>query len=161
VPMGTVLPAPPPATAPSFLVSALKDAGTVATPGTPLQRIQIVKGWRESGESHVQVYEVAGDPDNGATVDDTTCETSGAGFDSLCGLWTDPDFDPAEHAYYYARVVENPTCRWSAWECNSLGVDCSDPGSVPAEFANCCSPDFPRTIQERAWTSPIYYVPES
>jgi hypothetical protein len=159
VPMGGVLPPPPPATAPTFLVSALKDAGTVARPGTPLQRIQIVKGWREGGQSHVQVYDVAGDPNDGATVDDTTCETSGPGFDSLCGLWTDPDFDPAEHAYYYARVVENPTCRWSAWECNALGVDCSDPGSVPAEYANCCSPDFPRTIQERAWTSPIYYTP--
>ncbi len=162
VPMGAVLPMPPPAaTAPAFLVSALKDVGTVAMPGTQLQRIQIVKGWRENGESHVQVYEAAGDPENGATVDDTTCQTSGAGFDSLCGLWTDPDFDPTEHAFYYARVVENPTCRWSTWECNALGVDCSNPGSIPPEFTQCCNPDFPRVIQERAWTSPIFYTPSS
>jgi hypothetical protein len=151
VAMGGTLPAAPPTTAPSFLVSALRDPGTVARPGTQLQRIQIVKGWRENDESHHQVYEVAGDALNGATVDTDTCLPSGPGFDSLCAVWTDPDFDPAEHAYYYARVVENPTCRWSAYECNRL---------APAERpASCTDPAWPKTVQERAWTSPIWFTP--
>jgi hypothetical protein len=152
VTMGSSLPAPPPgATAPSFLVSALRDPGTIAKPGTQLQRIQIVKGWRENDESHYQVYEVAGDALNGADVDTDTCVTSGTGFDSLCAVWSDPDFDPAEHAFYYARVVENPTCRWSAYECNRL---------APAERpASCSDPTWPKAIQERAWTSPIWFTP--
>jgi len=162
VPMGADLPdAPMGSAAPAFVVSALKDPGTIAVPGTQLQRIQIIKGWRENDESHIQVFEVAGDPMNGASVDDTTCVQSGSGFDSLCGVWTDPDFDPTEQAFYYARIIENPTCRWSTLECNALGVDCSDLGSVPTEFEHCCDPDFPRTIQERAWTSPIFYTPSS
>jgi len=153
VPMGGTLAPAPPAAAPSFLVSALRDPGTVARPGTPLQRIQIVKGWREDDASHYEVYEVAGDPLNGAGVDADTCETSGTGFDSLCAVWTDPDFDPAEHAFYYARVVENPVCRWSAHECNRLA-----PEDRPAL---CDDPAWPKTIQERAWTSPIWFVPAS
>ena len=152
VPMGSILPDPPPgASAPSFLVSALRDPGTVVKPGMQLQRIQIVKGWRENGESHYQVYEVVGDPLNAASVDTDTCTTSGTGFDSLCGLWTDPDFDPAEQAFYYARVVENPTCRWSAYECNGLA-----PEDRPAL---CDDPAWPKTIQERAWTSPVWFRP--
>jgi hypothetical protein len=153
VPMGGTLPAPGAATAPSFLVSALRDPGTVAQPGTPLQRVQIIKGWRESGTSHYQVYEVAGDALNGATVDTDTCVTSGAGFDSLCGVWTDPDFDPAEQAFYYARIVENPTCRWHAYECARLA-----PADRPA---SCSDPAWPKAIQERAWTSPIWFTPAS
>jgi hypothetical protein len=154
VPMGGTLTAPPPgATAPSFMVSALRDPGTATKPGTQLQRIQIVKGWRENGESHYQVYEVAGDPLNGASVDTDTCAPSGTGFDSLCGLWTDPDFDPAQQAFYYARIVENPTCRWSAYECNRLAPD--------ARAALCDDPAWPKTIQERAWTSPVWFQPAS
>ena len=152
VPMGSTLPTPPPgATAPSFLVSALRDPGTVTKPGTQLQRIQIVKGWRENGESHYQVYEVAGDPLNGASVDTDTCTPSGTGFDSLCGVWTDPDFDPTQQAFYYSRIVENPTCRWSAYECNRLA-----PGARPAL---CDDPAWPKAIQERAWTSPVFFTP--
>ena len=154
VPMGGTLAALPPGpAAPSFLVSALRDPGTVARPGTPLQRVQVVKGWVDAGELHYQVFEVAGDPDNGATVDDATCVTSGPGFDDLCTVWTDPAFDPAQHAFYYARVVENPTCRWSTYTCNAL-----PPASRPP---NCTDPAWPRTIQERAWTSPIWYEPAS
>jgi len=152
VTMGSTLPAPPlGATAPSFLVSALRDPGTVARPGTQLQQIQIIKGWRENDESHYQVYEVVGDSMNGAGVDVDTCVTTGTGFDSLCTVWTDPDFDPAEHAYYYARVVENPICRWSAHECNRL----APPDRPPL----CSDPSWPKTVQERAWTSPIWFTP--
>jgi hypothetical protein len=100
-----------------------------------------IKGWRENDESHYPVYEVAGDAMNGATVDTDTCVTSGPGFTSLCGVWTDPDFDAAEHAFYYARIVENPTCRWSAYECNRLA-----PVDHPA---SCSDPAWPKTIQER------------
>jgi len=141
------------ATAPSFLVAALRDPGTVAHPGTPLQRVQIVKGWLAGGEAHQQVFDVAGDPDNGATVDDTTCVPSGPGADSLCTVWTDPSFDPAQHAFYYARVLENPTCRWSTYACNAL-----PPAGRPA---SCTDANVPHTIQERAWTSPIWYQPEA
>ena len=81
VPMGSTLPlAGAGQTVPQFVVSALKDAGTLSNPGNDLQRIQIVKGWTDSaGEKHEQVFEVAGDPNNGASVDTSTCETSGTG----------------------------------------------------------------------------------
>ena len=79
---------------------------------------------------------------------------------SLCAVWQDPSFRPEERAFYYARVLENPVCRWSTRLCNSLGVDCSNPGSVPTIYAECCSGIVDKTIQERAWTSPIFYQPE-
>ncbi|MCW5891208.1 MAG: DUF3604 domain-containing protein [bacterium] len=150
VPMGGSLGAGP-GGAPRLLVSALADAGTPAQPGLPLQRIQIVKGWVAGGQSHQRVYDVAGDPNNGASVDPGTCATSGAGFSSLCTVWTDPDFDPTAPAFYYARVLENPRCRWHTVGCNAL---------PPAERpASCSDPAVPRTVQERAWTSPVWYEP--
>ncbi|MBU6282889.1 DUF3604 domain-containing protein, partial [bacterium] len=135
---------------PRILVSALRDAGTPDRPGTPLQRIQVVKGWidREDGQPHEQVFDVAGDAANGASVDEATCETSGPGADSLCAVWTDPDWDPRERAFYYARVLENPTCRWSAWTCNRL--------PAAERPAACSDPSVKRTQQERAWTSPVF-----
>jgi hypothetical protein len=151
VPMGATLTGSPPGASPRFLVSALRDAGTEARPGTPLQRIQIVKGWLENGERRYAVHDVAGDPANGATVDLETCTPVGAGADSLCTVWTDPDFQPHEHAYYYARVVENPSCRWNTYLCNAL-----PPEGRPA---TCTNPEIPKTVQERAWTSPIWYRP--
>jgi hypothetical protein len=158
VPMGGDLPARG-GEAPVFAVSALRDPGTAERPGTALQRIQIVKGWLENGASRERVYEVAGDPGNGASVDLETCEPRGSGSDSLCSVWRDPDFDPSRRAFYYARVVENPSCRWSTFVCNEKGVDCSDPASVPEELAICCEPDRAKTVQERSWTSPIWYSP--
>ena len=161
VPMGDELdPGEARGGAPVFAVSALRDAGTAARPGTPLQRVQIIKGWIEDGHAHEAVYEVAGDPENGASVDLATCTPRGAGADALCSVWSDPDFDPGAAAFYYARVVENPTCRWSTRVCNTHAVDCSRPDSVPSELAACCDPSHRRTIQERAWTSPIWYTPE-
>jgi hypothetical protein len=97
----------------------------------------------------------------GASVDLATCTPRGPGADALCSVWSDPDFDPDTPAFYYARVVENPTCRWSTRVCNAHAVDCSRPDSVPSELAACCDPGHRRTIQERAWTSPIWYTPES
>jgi hypothetical protein len=158
VPMGSDLPSGA-ATAPTFAVRALRDPGTRARPGTLLQRVQIVKGWVEEGKVREVVYDVAGSAENGASVDLATCQTAGPGAEKLCGVWTDPDFDPSEHAFYYARVLENPTCRWSQYVCNAHRVDCSEPGGVAPGLAACCAEDHRRSIQERAWTSPIWYAP--
>jgi len=150
VAMGSILP-PPTASgpgAPRFVVSAQRDPGTAARPGTPLQRIQIIKGWRAPDGSHVRVHDVAGDPDPDASVDLASCAPIGRGADSLCAVWSDPDYRPGQRAFYYARVVENPSCRWTTYECNRL-----PPGERPP---TCRDPSEPRTIQERAWSSPIW-----
>jgi hypothetical protein len=154
VPMGGVLPTRSAAPPPRFALRALRDPA-----GAPLQRLQIVKGWAEGSASQERVYEVAGDPENGASVDLTSCAPRGAGFDALCTVWEDPAFDAAAPAFYYARVVENPTCRWSAHLCVDAGVDCERPDTIGEGFEPCCAADHRRTIQERAWTSPIWYAP--
>ncbi len=160
VPMGGVLPARGEAqSAPRFAVSALRDPGSESQPGLPLQRIQIVKGWIEGGEPREAVFEVAGDPKNGADVDLASCTPRGPGADSLCGVWEDPDFDASQRAFYYARVLENPSCRWSQYVCNAYQVDCRAAGGLPAELRACCDPGHRPTQQERAWTSPIWYSP--
>jgi hypothetical protein len=143
VPMGGILPARPEgARAPVLAVSALRDPT-----GAPLERIQIVKGWLEGGVPHSKVFDVVGG-DTGASVDEATCEPRGTGADSLCAVWRDPEYDPALPSYYYARVLENPTCRWSTWECNALPAADRPP--------SCSDPTVPRTVRERAWTSPIW-----
>ncbi|MCY3926673.1 MAG: DUF3604 domain-containing protein [Acidobacteria bacterium] len=138
---------------PRFLVWAARDADSA-----PLQRLQMVKGWVEDGEPRESVVDIAcadggipsGDPlrcpDNGASVDLSDCSYSeDLGSAELSALWTDPDFDATKHAVYYVRVLENPTCRWSTWDALRAGVE--------------PNPDMPSTIQERAWSSPIWYVP--
>lgn len=160
VPMGSDLPAQPSSgLKPRFAVSALRDPGTSGEKVEPLQHIQIVKGWIEDGEKKEAVFEIAGNKDNGASVDLDSCETSGEGYASLCGVWEDPDFDPAQPAFYYARVLENPSCRWSTRQCLAAGISCADPDAVPEAYADCCNADYPKTVQERAWTSPIWYRP--
>jgi hypothetical protein len=150
VPMGSDLPSGE--GAPSFLAVALADAGTARFPGVPLQRLQVIKGWADAqGNHHQQVFDVAGDAGNGASVDPATCEPRGEGFTSLCTVWRDPQFDPMTPAVYYLRAVENPSCRYSARQCLQ----------IPAQErpADCRDPFFDPIIQERAWSSPIWYTP--
>ncbi len=148
VPMGgTIGPPVNPSGAPAFLVSASADPGEDAV---GLQRIQVIKLWLDAeGATHQAVYDVAGNPDNGAGVDPETCTTHGEGFRQLCATWRDPAFNPAASAVYYARVLENPSCRWSHRDCLRLPE-----GQRPA---SCSDPELPWQIQERAWTSPVWY----
>jgi len=139
---------------PRLFVRARRDGLADGRPGTPLERIQIVKGWVDAdGRASTRVFDVAGRPvDPAEAVDPATCAPKdGAGARTLCTVWEDPGFDPAHHAYYYARVLEVPTCRWSHRQCLAL------PEAERPE--GCSAPEIPRTIQERAWTSPIWYRP--
>ena len=142
-------------TTPDFLVWAQADKN-----GAPLQRIQIIKGWidMQSGTPHEKVFDVACSngmsvdpatnrcPDNGARVNINDCSISqDVGATELKSIWIDPEFDPTVKSFYYVRVLENPTCRWSTW-------DAIKSGNTPRE-------DLHQTIQERAWSSPIWYIP--
>ena len=139
--------------APTFFAWAAQDPDTVA-----LQRLQIIKGWRADGEAKEMVYDIACSdggavdpethrcPDNGAGVDLSTCAaTPDKGAPELRTLWQDPDFDPEQRAFYYVRVLENPKCRWSTWDAIRAGIE-------PRV-------DMEATIQDRAWSSPIWYHP--
>ena len=136
--------------APSLLAWAIQDPLSA-----PLQRLQIVKVWAENGQARERIYDVACSDgsapspetrrcaDNGASVDVATCETTpGSGVGELKAIWTDPDFDADQVSAYYVRVLENPTCRWSTW-------DAIRAGTPP-------NPKLPMTLQERAWSSPIW-----
>lgn len=151
VPMGGELKASKSKKSPRFLASTLADLGTPQHPGTPLQRLQIIKVWPGEGDDlHQAVYDVAsgevkGDP---GRVNTETCEISGQGAMSLCAVWEDPDYDPTIGAAYYARTIENPSCRHTGYACaTSKGED---------RPAFCNDPSMPKQIQERAWTSPIW-----
>jgi hypothetical protein len=157
---------------PRFAVWAMKDPGTEHAPGTDLQRVQIVKGWVDAdGATHERVVDVAGDAANGAGVDPATCAPTGTGAAELCAVWEDPEFDARERAFYYARVVENPVCRWSTRVCKQAGIDpfapdCAAQAAPTPELADCCRPGdgdpfLMPTIQERAWTSPVWYRPDT
>jgi hypothetical protein len=179
VPMGGELAATAADRPPRFLVSALKDPGSPGNPGNDLQRLQVIKGWVDAGgDTHEQVYEVAGNPDNGADVNPQTCAPRGRGFNNLCTVWQDPAFNAAEDAFYYVRAIENPSCRWTTLQCQAAGVnpfaeDCAtraaaateieqDAGAIGDVYGKCCldessQPFYSPVIQERAWTSPIWY----
>ena len=152
VPMGADLPPrPQSAAAPVFVATALADPGA-GERGALLERLQIVKGWVDAeGRHHQRIFDVAGSADRGAGVDPDTCEPRGPGDTELCAVFRDPEFDPDTPAVYYVRAVENPSCRYSTWQCLAL-----DPATRPPE----CGAENPSpTIQERAWTSPIWYTP--
>ena len=154
VPMGQDLPAKPTkAKAPTFAVWALKDPDS-----GNLDRVQVIKGWYQNGYPQEKVYDVAWSdnrkpdaktgklPAVGNTVNiKKATYTNSIGDNELAAVWTDPDFDASQHAVYYVRVLEIPTPRWSTYDAASLGI--APPAGVDA------------TIQERAWTSPIWYTP--
>ncbi len=161
VPMGTPLPPRPDgAGAPRFVVNALRDIGSELEPTVGLAHIEIVKGvLNDAGELEVTVTAIASadDPDAGA---DAMCGVEDAGgAASLCEVWEDPDFDPTRAAFYYARVLEVPTCRWHTFACMEAEIDCDAPDDIPEGFQPCCDERYPRTIRERAWGSPIWYTP--
>jgi hypothetical protein len=151
--MGGDLWTPAAGSAPTLLVAATKEAD-----GANLDRIQIVKGWIENGQQMEKIYNVALSDDRkpdssgaiepvGNTVDGATASyTNTIGAAELTATWTDPDFDPAVPAVYYARVLQIPTPRWSTYDAVKLGVQ------VPEGL--------PTSIQERAWTSPVWYTPQ-
>jgi len=154
VPMGGDLYDAPKGKAPTFLVAAVKDPYS-----GNLDRIQIIKGWLDKkGETHEKVYDVAwsGDrkpgkdgklPAVGNTVDVKKATwTNTIGAPELVTTWEDPDFDPKEKAFYYARVIEIPTPRWTAYEAKRYGVEMPE--------------NVPMITNERAYTSPIWYNPE-
>lgn len=155
VPMGGDLKAAPAGKVPTFLVAALKDPL-----GANLDRIQVVKGWMDAkGGVNEKVYDVAwGDADRrkpgadgklppvGNTVDIANATwTNTIGDPELITVWRDPDFDPRQRAFYYARVVEIPTPRWTAYDAKRFGIE-PLPGTA-------------LTLQERAFTAPIWYTP--
>jgi len=155
VAMGGDLPAQPKkAKAPTFAVWALKDPDS-----GNLDRVQIIKGWYQNGYPQEKIYDVSWSDDRkpdaktgklppvGNTVDVKNASyTNSIGDTQLSAVWTDPDFDPALHAVYYVRVLEIPTPRWTTYDAKALGIE--PPAGVDA------------TIQERAWSSPIWYTPD-
>lgn len=146
--------------APRLLIEALADTGNALGFGMDLQRIQVIKAWLDdANDSQFKVYEVAGDKNNGASVDLNTCQAHGAGARRLCTVWTDPDYAKDDGAaYYYVRAIENPSCRWMTHYCLSQDVDCNDDEQASDPLtASCCAAKYPPTIQERAVSSPIWH----
>jgi hypothetical protein len=162
VPMGGMLSAAPGTAHLRLAVWALRDPGAAGAPGTRLERLQIVKGWVEGGSPRTQVIDAATASATEGEVDPATCAAAPGGADSLCAVWEDPHFDPAHPAFYYARILERPTCRWHARVCLERGVVCDGAegsAAIPEGFEACCDPSVPRTIRERAWTSPVWVAP--
>ena len=154
VPMGGDLTAAPAGKAPSLLIQALRDPD-----GANLDRVQVIKGWLDAdGKTRERIWDVAVSggreigPDGrsrdvvGNTVNvEEASYTNAIGSPTLGGYWTDPDFDAKQRAFYYVRVIEIPTPRWTTIDAKVFGV----------ELPN----DVPTSIQERAYTSPIWYTP--
>ncbi len=154
VPMGGDLTIGPEGAAPTFMVRALRDPD-----GANLDRIQIIKGWLDNnGELHERIYDVAVSDDReigddgrskeavGSTVDVANATyTNSIGDALLMAYWKDPDFDPKERAFYYVRVIEIPTPRWTAYDAKRFGI------KMPEEVR--------MTVQDRGYTSPIWYTP--
>jgi len=155
VPMGADLPPAPPGKAPSFLLAALKDPKT-----GNLDRIQVIKGWVDKdGKTHEKIFDVVWSDTQrrkivagkltpvGSTVDVARATwTNSIGAPELIGVWKDPEFDPSVRAFYYLRVLEIPTPRWTAYDA--------------AYFKVKMAANVPMITQERAFTSPIWYTPK-
>ncbi len=154
VPMGGDLRTAPAGKSPAFLVRAIRDPD-----GANLDRIQVIKGWLDAqGKTHERIWDVAVSDNRpigkdgrcakavGSTVNVAEANyTNAIGAAALEAYWQDPDFDPAERAFYYVRVIEIPTPRWTTYDAKIFGVKLPE--------------DVPATIQERAYTSPIWYTP--
>jgi hypothetical protein len=154
VPMGGALTNAPDGEAPSFLLRAVRDPD-----GANLDRIQIIKGWLDDdGDTHERIYDVAVSDGRVIGTDGRAREEVGSSVDIgsasytntigdalLSAHWVDPDFDPRESAFYYVRVLEIPTPRWTTYDAAFFGMDLPD--------------NVPPTIQDRAYTSPIWYTP--
>ena len=148
VPMGGELEYRPGGRRPTLFATAERDSMSAG-----LQKLQIVKGWiDETGQSHIVVVDIAGDSDTDGEIDPDTGAWTGKSFDSLCAVFEDVDFEPSQPAYYYLRVVEVPTYRWSWRQCLALTADARP---------DACENDAPKVIQEMAWTSPIWYAPRT
>lgn len=165
-------------TSPDFLIAASRDPGTPNAPGNGIERIQIIKGWvDESGKTREQVYDIAGTPTQGLGVDPLSCTPTAAGLADVCTVWQDPEFNAAQNAFFYARLIETPSCRWSTLQCQAAGVnpfssDCDaqkneanlralNAGATGPVYDNCCrkaenEPFYSPVIRERAWSSPIW-----
>jgi hypothetical protein len=154
VPMGGELTSAPDGKAPSFMVRALRDPDNAN-----LDRVQVIKGWFDGKETRERIYDIACsdgraiinrrcEREVGSTVDVTDASyTNTIGDPLLTAHWVDPDFDPDQRAFYYVRVLEIPKPRWTAYDAKFFGVDLPD--------------EVPMTVQDRAYTSPIWYTPES
>ena len=154
VPMGGTLFDAPDGATPSFMIRALRDPD-----GANLDRVQVIKGWLDDdGETHERIYDVAVSDGRevgadgrarepvGSTVDiENATFTNTIGDALMAAYWRDPDFDPDEHAFYYVRVLEIPTPRWTTHDAAFFGIE--RPSNVPA------------TVQDRAYTSAIWYTP--
>lgn len=154
VPMGGDLAAAQDGAAPALLIRALRDPD-----GANLARVQVVKGWLDAeGETHEAIYDVACSDNRGTTTDnrcdkpvgntvdgDNATYTNAIGAPVLEAYWQDPEFDPGQSAFYYVRVIEIPTPRWTTYDAKIFGVDV--PGDIPV------------AVQDRAYTSPIWYTP--
>ena len=150
--MGGDLSNGPDGQAPSFIIRAIRDPDNAN-----LDRVQVIKGWFDGKESHERIYDVACSDDRaivnrrcdrevGSTVDVADASyTNTIGDPLLTAHWIDPDFDPKQRAFYYVRVIEIPKPRWTAYDAKFYGVDMPD--------------EIPMTVQDRAYTSPIWYTP--
>ncbi|MCZ6718936.1 MAG: DUF3604 domain-containing protein, partial [Gammaproteobacteria bacterium] len=154
VPMGGDLSAAPEGAAPTFMIRAQRDPD-----GANLDRIQVIKGWLDkNGDTRERIYDVAvsdgrkiGEDGRCTAAVGSTVDIARAAYANSIGdamqtaYWVDSDFDPGERAFYYVRVIEIPTPRWTAYDAKRFGVDMPD--------------EVRMTVQDRVYTSPIWYTP--
>ncbi len=150
--MGGDLADAPSGKAPAFMIRALRDPDNAN-----LDRVQVIKGWLDGGEIYERIYDVA--CSDGRAIVNRRCErpvgntvdlsgpnyTNTIGDPLLTAHWVDPDFDPDQRTFYYVRVIEIPKPRWTAYDAKFFGIDMPD--------------DVAMTVQDRAYTSPIWYSP--